>query len=256
MKDTRKPQLLSANVFHGRKGNTDNSFTYKADYILFPIGNDEPDLPLGLTRNKVGLWSLNDKDLGDGKHNLNAYAQHLIEVCNLPPHTHHCIELLTMPSFLGYCFNPISFWLFKDTKQQLRAVVVEVTNVGRDRHSYLCRHDDYSPIKSKDAIIQSKRLHVSPFQNLDGDYEFKLDLNSNFINVRIKYDSPTDDGMVATLSGHLEPLRTSSLIKSSVTLPLGALRVMTLIHWQALKLKIKGAQFRRRPCPPEQELSQ
>jgi uncharacterized protein len=30
---------------------------------------------------------------------------------------------------------------------------------------------------------------------------------------------------------------------------------MTLIHWQALRLKLKGAKYRARPTPPKTEVS-
>jgi DUF1365 family protein len=57
------------------------------------------------------------------------------------------------------------------------------------------------------------------------------------------------------LGGQFEPLTNSKIFSSLVRLPFGALRVMALIHWQALKLKLKGATYRRRPLPPKQELS-
>lgn len=256
MTDSASPQLLSANVFHGRNGQINNRFTYKADYILLPVTRDDPLLTYGLTRNKFGLLSLNDRDIGDGKSSFYAYAQDLVDQCKMPSEAHHSIELLTMPSFLGYSFNPISFWLFKDAEKRLRAYVVEVTNVGRDRHSYLCKNNDFAPIQATDTISATKCLHVSPFQNLDGGYEFSLDMSPKHFSIKIKYASPTEDGVVATLSGALCPATTRNLLMSAIRLPFGALRVMALIHWQALKLKIKGAKFRRRPRPPEQELSQ
>lgn len=249
-------QRLHASVFHGRKGKIDNRFTYRADYVLCPIGEKAPRPVSGLAFNKLGLWALHDRDFGTGCKSLHAHTQHLIKVCNIPSFAHHSVSLLTMPSLLGYSFNPISFWLFLDERQQLRACVAEVTNVGRDRHSYLCKIDDFVPIKPANKIVTSKRLHVSPFQNLDGEYTFQFDLNASYFNAKIKYVSPTEDGMTASLSGALSPLSTRDLFISAVRYPFGALRVMALIHWQALKLKIKGAEFRSRPLPPEQELSQ
>jgi DUF1365 family protein len=33
------------------------------------------------------------------------------------------------------------------------------------------------------------------------------------------------------------------------------MRVVGLIYWQALKLKLKGAAYRARPLPPSEEVS-
>ena len=248
-------KLFSAKVFHGRKGKINNNFTYRADYLAYPVDTNSTQLPLGLTRNGFGLWAINDRDFGDGKTSIEDYAKHLIKLGQIPHSSCSNIELLTMPNWLGYSFNPISFWLFKDNQFQLRAVVAEVTNVGRDRHSYLCKKADFTPISSKDTLSSSKTLHVSPFQNVDGQYRFNFDDSEERFAVRIGYQSPTEDGLVATLSGQFSPLTTSAILASAVRLPFGALRVMALIYWQALKLKIKGATFRHRPSPPVQELS-
>ena len=61
--------------------------------------------------------------------------------------------------------------------------------------------------------------------------------------------------MIATLVGDVHDLNNARLIKASLRRPLGALRTVALIYWQALKLKLKGARYRRRPLPPEQEVS-
>jgi DUF1365 family protein len=37
--------------------------------------------------------------------------------------------------------------------------------------------------------------------------------------------------------------------------PGGALRVIAQIYWHALRLKLKGAAYRRRPEPPDQEIT-
>ncbi|ACT59014.1 DUF1365 domain-containing protein [Hirschia baltica] len=252
----RSAKLLKANVFHSRNGKVKNAFNYKADYVLFPISKAEPKLPYGLTRNKFGIWAINDVDVANAKSTLYDYSQSLIKTCSIPVKAAAIVELLTMPAFLGYSFNPISFWLFKDSEKNLRAIVVEVTNVGRDRHSYLCKMPDFAPIKSTDKITTDKRLHVSPFQTLDGNYRFHFDVTSDYFSVRIQYETPNEDGLTATLQGEFLALKTRTILSSCLRLPLGALRVMSLILWQAIKLKIKGAKFRRRPSPPTQELSQ
>jgi DUF1365 family protein len=45
------------------------------------------------------------------------------------------------------------------------------------------------------------------------------------------------------------------MIASALRRPMGSRRVLGLIHWQALKLWWKGAQFRTRPHPPAEEVT-
>ncbi len=259
MSNTRQikapPKLLRADVFHGRKGKIKNAFTYKADYVLLDISQDTTSWPTAMSHDRFNLWTIRDKDYGQGNSTLQAYAHQLANECAIPVQAHAHIQLLTMPACLGFSFNPISFWLFKNKHNQLIATVAEVTNVGRDRHSYLCKNAHFSPITPKDTISIDKAMHVSPYHPLHGRYEFQFDVNESTVNIGIFYKSPTKGGMVANLSGHLAPLSTKEIIISSLRLPFGALRVMFLIYFQALKLKMKGAHFRRRPTPPAQELS-
>lgn len=249
------PAHLKAKIFHGRSGRVKNSFRYNADYVAFPLRTEMTELPTGLSRNGLNLWSINDKDFGDGATPLNDYADRLIKKCNLPEDDAAQIALIAMPRSVFYSFNPIAFWLFCDSRSRLKAVVVEVSNVSRDRHSYLCRKSDGSEIKSLDEIRVSKALYVSPFQGLTGEYAFQFDLSKEQFDVTIKHFNPVGDGLVATLSGDFKPVTTRAILASSILRPFGALRVMALIFWQALRLRIKGAQYLKRPRPPEQELS-
>ena len=81
--------------------------------------------------------------------------------------------LLTQPRMFGRVFNPVSFWLaFRD--DELIAVIAEVSTPFGDRHSYLCNLPDFSPIEATSQLTATKALHVSPFQDIEGDYEFRL----------------------------------------------------------------------------------
>lgn len=252
---SKHPKLLRADVFHGRKGKIKNAFTYKADYVLLDIEQDTTSWPTGMSHNSFNLWSVRDTDYGQGNTTLPAYAHQLADKCAIPEQAHSIIQLLTMPACLGFGFNPISLWLFKNTQNELLAVVAEVTNVGRDRHSYLCKNEHFLPIKSEDTITLDKAMYVSPFQPLHGRYDFQFDINDVTVNIVISYTNPAKGGMTARLQGPLSPLKSTDIFLSSLKRPFGALRVMFLIYFQAIKLKLKGAHFRRRPAPPAQELT-
>lgn len=249
------PRHLKAKIFHGRTGVVKNKFTYSADYVAIPIDPRGGTLPFGFSRNRFNFWSINDRDFGNGVSSLSDYVQTLVQRCEIAPEDTASVTLVAMPRSVFYSFNPISFWLFSNAREDLKAVVVEVSNVNRDRHSYLCKKPNFETLTKKDHVSVSKALYVSPFQSLEGEYTFQFDLSANHFGVKIKHDNPHGDGLVATLQGDFLPLTTRSIIASALARPFGALRVMGLIYWQALRLKIKGAQYLKRPNPPEQELS-
>jgi DUF1365 family protein len=99
-----------------------------------------------------------------------------------------------------------------------------------------------------------KVFHVSPFQDVAGDYLFRFAVTGQAVSIHIRHHAP-GGGVVATIDGPRKPLTDRALLRSSFRRPFGALRVLALIYWQALLLRLKGARFRRRPAPPAQEVS-
>ena len=164
------------------------------------------------------------------------------------------ISLLTQPRVLGYVFNPVSFWLCHDADEALVAVIAEVTNTFGERHSYLCHKPDCGPIGPSDRLQATKIFYVSPFQPIEGGYVFRFDIRPDRLGIWIDY-SQGEGGLIATLTGHRRALTNRSILRAMLLRPMGARRVMALIFWQALKLKVKGARYRVRPAPPEPEVT-
>ena len=163
------------------------------------------------------------------------------------------LRLLTQPRWLGYSFNPVTFWLAMDGAQ-LIAAVAEVDTPFGDRHSYLCHRPDFAPIGPGDRITAPKALHVSPFQEVTGSYTFGFDVTADRITILINHTNG-ERGLVATLAGTRAPLTARAILGATLRRPFGAARTMALIHGQALKLRLKGAPYRRRPSPPDSEIT-
>ena len=156
--------------------------------------------------------------------------------------------LLTQPRYLWFHFNPVSFWIAEDA-QGPRAFVAEVNSTFGQRHCYFCAHDDFRPIAPGDVLTARKLMHVSPFQSVSGEYRFNLSLTSQRVDIRIDYRNG-DQGVVATLGGPRRAATATGLMAAALRRPLGALRVLALIHWQAVILAIKRAPFLgRQPAP-------
>jgi len=241
---------IAGETFHGRKGEVANSFRYSIDYVLVDM-----DLARGpglFSRNRGNLMALQDRDHG-GLPGQGRGVVWLREVLAAHQVQASRVELLAQPRVLGHVFNPVSFWLcWQDTG--LIAVVAEVSNTMGDRHSYLCQRSDGGPIGREDVLSAQKLMHVSPFQPVAGGYTFRFDIRPDRVGIWIDFTAG-DSGLYATLTGKRVALTNGGILCACLRRPFGSRRVLALIHWQAIKLALKGAKFRRRPPPPVDEVS-
>lgn len=240
-------------TYHGRKGAIANGFRYSVDYVLLDA-EAAVNTPRLFARNRGGLTGLRDSDHGGppGQGRGAVWVREVLEQHQIRDVAR--IELLAQPRVLGHVFNPVSFWLCRNAADALVTVIAEVTNTFGDRHSYLCCHPDHRPIQPSDTLTATKIFHVSPFQPVEGGYSFRFDIDARRIGIWIDY-ARDKGGLIATLTGKRVPLTNRSLLRAMLRRPLGARRVLALIHWQALKLWVKGAIYRARPEPPAEEVS-
>lgn len=244
------PEHIAATTSHTRRGGPGHAFRYGVDYVLI-----DPDVRTGpalFSRNRSNLASVHDRNHGGAPgHGTGVGGARAIFAERGVGDVD--ILLLTQPRVFGYVFNPVSFWLaMKDNA--LCAVIAEVNNTYGDRHSYFCANPDLSPIGPRDQIKVEKLMHVSPFQDVAGDYAFHFDIRPDRIAIRIDFRNGSH-GLIATLVGPRAPLTNGAILTALLRRPAGALRTVALIYWQALRLKLKGARFRARPTPPNHEVS-
>lgn len=246
---------IQGHTYHGRKGDIKNAFRYSIDYVLLDA-EAEVDAPALFSRNRRNLTALRDADHGGPprKGQGAPWVRAVMDQYQLPQPAR--IDLLAQPRVLGHVFNPVSFWLcYRDAdRAELMAVIAEVTNTVGDRHSYLCHHADLAPIRAADRLTATKIFHVSPFQPVEGGYTFRFDITPERIGIWIDY-TQSNGGLIATLTGPRQRMTNRSILWASLRRPFGSRRVFALILWQAAKLFWKKATFRRRPLPPEQEVS-
>ncbi len=243
---------IEGQTFHGRRGDIRNAFRYSVDYILLDAENTSKG-PSLFSRNRGNVTSLHDGDHGGapGQGRGAAWVRHILGDHGLSQPDR--ILLLAQPRFWGHVFNPVSFWLCY-TDDDLTVVIAEVTNTFGERHSYLCHHADLRPIRAEDSLTATKIFYVSPFQPIEGGYEFRFDIRTDRIGIWIDYKQD-NGGLIATLTGRRAPLTNTSILRAAWRRPMGSRRVLGLIHWQAVKLWWKNARYRVRPTPPSDEVS-
>ncbi len=242
-----KPLLYTANVMHKRLSPKENSFNYGVYYLVLPL----PAPPVS------GFFANFDaKDLGkrDGS-DPESWARAILRDYGLNKKTENII-LVTMPRILGYLFNPVSFYLCLDKNKGLRAVLCEVHNTFGEQHTYLCANPDHKPISGNIWLEAEKIFHVSPFLERAGDYKFRFDLKPNSLGIWIDYYNPKEGKqLITSLIGSFTPLTGQTLRKAFWAHPLVTMKVITLIHWQALKLLMKGVRYITKPEQVEKKVS-
>jgi DUF1365 family protein len=78
---------------------------------------------------------------------------------------------------------------------------------------------------------------------MDHRYLFRMRPPGDTVHIRILECDAQDPVLAATFQGEREPLTTASLTRACLALPFMTFKVVAAIHWQALKLWLKGAKY-------------
>lgn len=153
------------------------------------------------------------------------------------------IWLLAFPRILGYAFNPLSVFFCTDREGRLESVVYEVKNTFGDQHAYAL------PARpGPDGAVRHehpKGFFVSPFIGMDQTYAFTIRPPGERLAIRIRQRDGEGPWLIATQSGTRRALSDRGLLAAWARRPLMTLKVIAAIHWQALRLFLKGARFHR-----------
>jgi DUF1365 family protein len=163
------------------------------------------------------------------------------------------IRLLCFPRLWGYVFNPLSIYFCYGPDASLRAILYEVANTFGEWHGYLL---ECEPGAREIAQATEKVFHVSPFNRMGGTYRFNLKPPGDRLGLVIKQSDPDGEPMlVATHIGKRRELSDKTLAAAILRHPLMTLKVTVAIHWEALKLWLKGMRYVPKPAPPEREVT-
>lgn len=203
------------------------------------------------SRNRPNLVSFYDRDHGprDGS-GLRPWITTEMQRAGIAE-TPSGIRLLVIPRILGYQFNPLTVWFLDDASGRLRWVLYEIHNTFGDAHSHLVEVGD----DAEHRHGFEKEMHVSPFFAVEGDYHVRIGTPADRFSMVIEYRTDGERAMTASLRGDRAPLTSRRLLGALVRYPLLTFRVMAAIHWEAVKLWLKGAVFHRRPEAPVDSVS-
>lgn len=246
---TARPQLFLGQVMHRRLRPSVNAFVYPVFYVQLPVNAlAMANGPL-FTVDRLNLLSFYQKDHGprDGRP-LWPWIQEQLRARSLPDDGD--IVLQTFPRVLGYVFNPVSFWFCHNRAGALIAVLAEVNNTFGGHHHYWLYNPEVSPLRDGQMLKADKAFHVSPFCTVQGGYRFRFHHNRGASRARIDYDDGEGELLLTAISGKPQPWTTRRLLAVLLRMPLLTIGVMARIHWQALRLWLKGVPFYGKNAPP------
>jgi DUF1365 family protein len=166
------------------------------------------------------------------------------------------IFLLTHLRYAGYVFNPISLFYCYEPAGELTHVLAEVNNTFGGRHLYWLSPGPSASTRSFKADAD-KLLYVSPFMEIDLRYGFVLSPPAANLVVHMNVDREGSGGaertptrvLDATLSLSRRDWSAATIRSALLRFPLMTLKVIGMIHWQALRLYGKGVPVIPRRVP-------
>jgi uncharacterized protein len=253
--------LYVGSVMHRRVRPRPHRLRYGVFWMLLDLDEIE-QLPRHLrlfSHNRFNAVSFFGSDHGDGSgRSLRAQVEDHLKSAGIATDGGP-IRLFCMPRLFGYGFNPLSVYFCYQHDGSLAAILYEVHNTFRERHSYLIPVDRDAAAAgapgaaAAGAVIEQhcrKGFYVSPFMDMDMNYTFRVAVPDQRVMVAIR--AADKDGLLLTaaLTGERIALTDLALLRVLATHPLLTLKVIGAIHWHALRLLLKGLKLRPRPQPP------
>lgn len=209
----KKFKFISRNRF--------NLFNFRdKDHLQLPREN--PDASKNIKQHITGYLKENGINIGNGR-----------------------IMVLTNLCTFGYQFNPVSFYFCYNQLGQPVCSVVEVCNTFLEMKPYFLGPDTFN--NGQFRLNTTKYFYVSPFIDMDANFDFELKIPGEKLTVKIDdYDKDGNRFFISTLTGSRKPLNDAALLYYFISFPLITVKVIVLIHWQALRLWFKKISFHKK----------
>lgn len=230
--------------------------THKFSYRLFLLDLDIDRLDeasgqsMLFSVNKPNLFSFRQQDHGNRKDmDLRPWAEEIFAGAGVALNG-GSIRLVTLARHLFYKFAPISLWYGYDQTGALHGIIYEVNNTFGQSHCYVARTDG-----NRSQHDVDKQLYVSPFLDVTGQYRFTLRRPHDRLSLVIENILDGERQHMATIKARAAKADSATFLKAMLLRPFSSLGVTLAIHFEALRLWIKGAGYRSNPGAPKRRAS-
>ena len=237
------PSLLDGNVGHTRLGPKRHRLRYRMHSILIDIDGPAQAAirsPL-FSINRGNLVSFRTRDHGRGDNRLRPWVSEQLD-CEAADFELGRVQILAAPRVLGLVFNPVTVLFCHDREQALRAVIFQVSNFHGGRYAYTFLLPPAFPGESL-RFSRSKRFFVSPFNDTNGEYRFRLDRDQTGLRLAIQLYREGACVLSAVQKCTIRPLTTRNLVRAPVSLAFNTIKIVGAILLEALRLRLKGLKM-------------
>lgn len=213
-------------------------FRYGAHFYGFDVDEVErlPDHLSWFGYNRWRPVSLYSQDYLDGQTGgLRQKLEHWLARHGQHPR-YATIMLVTGARCLGHVFNPVSFWCCYNDQQHLQLVIAEVNNTFGERHAYVLD----KPLPCVPPFVAryrvEKAFYVSPYNAVEGDYEFRLADPTQGLDIRLRVFHGSQPVINTWMRGAAVPLDQAGW---GSWMPWSSWLTLARIHWEAAILYFK-----------------
>ncbi len=157
------------------------------------------------------------------------------------------IFLLTHLRYLGYVFNPVSFYYCYDRRGRLAAMMSEVNNTFGESHNYWLAAGNSRESTAAKRYTTVKQMHVSPFMGMDLEYDWIFTPPGDQLVAHMNTLANGKAFFDGTLQLDRHHWERKELHRVLLSYPFMTLRVIGAIHWEALRLWLKGVPVFTQP---------
>ena len=228
-----------------------NKFVYSVYMVYLDLDEiDRLHAELRLfSRNRRNIFEFRDSDHmsvvpGNVRENIHAYLRKQ-GVSDEPGK----IFLLTHLRTFGHVFNPVSFYFCFTKEGAPLCAIPEVGNTFGEQKVFYLGNEAWGSNGFRKTM--QKYFYVSPFIDLDTSFDFDLKVPGERLLVRIDDIQDGKKFFLSSLSGSRRELTDAALGLEMFRIPFVTLKVLALIHIQALKLWLKKLPFRKKEERPD-----
>jgi len=242
--------LYEGEITHARTKPVKHNFSFPI--YTFVLDLDELELLDKKIRffgyNRGSVFTLYDSDyLGSGQGSIKEKLKNWLTKFGYEE-KYTTVKMITTLRVFKHTFNPVIFYYCLDSEDNIVYHVAEVHNTFGEGHLYILKNGKKSKVGTE--YLVPKEFHVSPFNKVEGDYNFHFSQLKEKLDVRINVSKNNKNFFYARISGNAQKITRYKLVKLIMKYPLRTLLIIPKILAEAAKLYyVKNLEIIDKPDP-------